>query len=102
MQYGTKKSSNEWSKYLCAAVAGVVLMLGAGSAAIAGTCVKQERYCEETLPDGKCKLWGSREVEVFCGTKNKVCTREERSCTETLPDGKCKLWGSKTVSYPCD
>src|SRR5574337_1509054 len=67
----------------------------------AGTCVKQERYCEETLPDGKCKLWGTREVEVICGTDKKICTRQERYCEETLPDGKCKLWGSRTVEYPC-
>lgn len=89
-------------RFLRPAAMGVLLALGLCSMASAGTCVKQERYCQETLPDGKCKLWGSREVEVFCGSKNKVCTKEERYCTETLADGKCKLWDSKTVSYPCE
>ena len=29
-------------------------------------CWKTERYCTEWLPDGKCKLWDSRQVEVPC------------------------------------
>lgn len=29
-------------------------------------CWKTERYCTEWLPDGKCKLWDSRQVQVSC------------------------------------
>ena len=101
MRHGKGHQDRQWSAGLYAA-AGIMLMVGICSTATAGTCVKQERYCEETLPDGKCKLWGTREVEVYCGTKKNICTKEERYCTETLPDGKCKLWDSRTVTYPCD
>jgi hypothetical protein len=30
------------------------------------TCYKDERYCTQLLPDGHCKLWGSRRVLVQC------------------------------------
>jgi len=29
-------------------------------------CYKTERYCTEWLPDGHCKLWDTRKVEVPC------------------------------------
>lgn len=29
-------------------------------------CYKTERYCTEWLPDGKCKLWDSKQVQVPC------------------------------------
>ncbi|OGS98405.1 MAG: hypothetical protein A3K04_03465 [Gallionellales bacterium RBG_16_56_9] len=29
-------------------------------------CYKTERYCTEWLPDGKCKLWDSRQVQAPC------------------------------------
>jgi hypothetical protein len=29
-------------------------------------CFKTERYCTQWLPDGKCKLWDSRQVQVPC------------------------------------
>ena len=81
-------------------IALIFIGLSSPQTAEAGTCVKTVRYCAETLPDGKCKLWENKEIEIVCGDK-KNCAKEERYCTETLPDGKCKLWGTRTVTYPC-
>jgi hypothetical protein len=80
----------------------LLLFMGLNSIqiAVAATCVREVRYCTETLPDGKCKLWGTKEIPIVCGDKN-MCSKQERYCTETLPDGKCKLWGSRTVTAPC-